>query len=170
MKQTKIEFHASPGSRNAGAGTWRSTARRRQGARAYEHNAEFSPVLANAMGFYGAGAGQRGDTISRVRGEIAEVKHVMIENIDKVGGGEAPAWDGIQGSYEVAEVKRAMIENIEKVGGGEAPAWGGFQGRMQRSSAPRLRTLKRVGPHVKTGGAWRPRGHCQGQACQDQEH
>ena len=56
-----------------------------QGARAYEHNAEFSPVLANAMGFYGAGAGQRGDTIQRVRGEIAEVKHVMIENIDKVG-------------------------------------------------------------------------------------
>ena len=51
-------------------------------APAYEHNAEFSRVLADRMAFYSAD--QRADTINRVRGEITEVKNVMIQNIDKV--------------------------------------------------------------------------------------
>lgn len=52
-------------------------------APAYEHNAEFSRVLEDRMAFYSTD--QRADTINRVRGEISEVKTVMIENIDKVG-------------------------------------------------------------------------------------
>ena len=51
-------------------------------APAYEHNAEFSRVLEDRMAFYSTD--QRADTINRVRGEISEVKTVMIENIDKV--------------------------------------------------------------------------------------
>ena len=53
-------------------------------AGAYEHNAEFAPVLANRMAYYSSRGGQQADAINRVRGEITEVKHVMIENIDKV--------------------------------------------------------------------------------------
>jgi hypothetical protein len=57
-----------------------------QSARAYEHNADFAPVLANRMAYYSSrGGGQQADAINRVRGGITEVKHVMIENIDKVG-------------------------------------------------------------------------------------
>lgn len=52
-------------------------------APAYQHNAEFSRVLEDRMAFYSTD--QRADTINRVRGEISEVKTVMIENIDKVG-------------------------------------------------------------------------------------
>lgn len=51
-------------------------------APAYEHNAEFSRVLEDRMAFYSTD--QRVDTINRVRGEISEVKTVMVENIDKV--------------------------------------------------------------------------------------
>ena len=51
-------------------------------APAYEHNAEFSGVLEDRMAFYSTD--QRADAINRVRGEISEVKTVMIENIDKV--------------------------------------------------------------------------------------
>jgi vesicle-associated membrane protein 7 len=58
-------------------------------ALAYEHNADFSRVLADRMAFYSAD--QRADTINRVRGEITEVKNVMIENIDKVGAAHYPS-------------------------------------------------------------------------------
>lgn len=51
-------------------------------APAYQHNEEFSRVLEDRMAFYSSD--QRADTINRVRGEISEVKTVMIENIDKV--------------------------------------------------------------------------------------
>ena len=51
-------------------------------APAYEHNAAFSGVLQERMEFYSSN--QKADTINRVRGEISEVKNVMIQNIDKV--------------------------------------------------------------------------------------
>ena len=43
-------------------------------------------MLANRMAYYSSRGGQQADAIGRVRGEITEVKHVMIENIDKVRG------------------------------------------------------------------------------------
>ena len=59
----------------------------RRAARAYEHNAEFSAGAGKrAWAFYGsrgrAAAGIRDP--ARARRDNAEVKHVMIENIDKV--------------------------------------------------------------------------------------
>ena len=53
------------------------------GLPAYALNAEFGPVLAARMEFFGA-AGSGGDALGRVRGEISQVKDVMIENIAKV--------------------------------------------------------------------------------------
>lgn len=49
---------------------------------AYEYNTEFSQVLAQRADYYSSDPAA--DTINRVRGEIAQVKDVMIENIAKV--------------------------------------------------------------------------------------
>ncbi|GBF93600.1 hypothetical protein Rsub_06320 [Raphidocelis subcapitata] len=49
---------------------------------AYEFNTEFSAVLAQRADFYSSDPAA--DTINRVRGEISQVKDVMIENIAKV--------------------------------------------------------------------------------------
>lgn len=49
---------------------------------AYEFNTEFSQVLAQRAAFYSSDPAA--DTINRVRGEISQVKDVMIENIAKV--------------------------------------------------------------------------------------
>lgn len=49
---------------------------------AYELNMEFSRVLAQRMEFFSSD--NKADAISRVRGEISEVKNIMIENIEKV--------------------------------------------------------------------------------------
>lgn len=49
---------------------------------AYELNTEFSPVLRARADFYSSDPAA--DTINRVRGEISQVKDVMIENIAKV--------------------------------------------------------------------------------------
>ncbi|KAG2502181.1 hypothetical protein HYH03_000668 [Edaphochlamys debaryana] len=48
---------------------------------AYEYNTEFSRVLAERAAFF---SDPSADTISRVKGELQEVKHIMIENIEKV--------------------------------------------------------------------------------------
>ena len=65
-------------------------------AGAYAFNAEFSRVLSRKMelctgsasaataGGGGGGGASGGDIITRVQGEICEVKNVMIENIEKV--------------------------------------------------------------------------------------
>ncbi|KXZ42022.1 VAM5/VAMP75 protein [Gonium pectorale] len=48
---------------------------------AYEYNTEFSRVLAERAGFF---SDPSSDIINRVKGELQEVKHIMIENIEKV--------------------------------------------------------------------------------------
>lgn len=49
---------------------------------AYEYNADFSPVMADKMAYYSNDP--KADAINRVRGEIMEVKNIMIENVEKV--------------------------------------------------------------------------------------
>lgn len=53
-----------------------------QGAVAYEYNTDFSQVLHDRGVFFSENP--RADTINRVRGELAEVKNIMVENIEKV--------------------------------------------------------------------------------------
>ena len=53
-----------------------------QGAKAYEYEAQFSPVLRERMHFWSHDPSA--DAINRVRGAVADVKSVMIENIEKV--------------------------------------------------------------------------------------
>lgn len=53
-------------------------------AAAYELNTEFAPVLAQRMEYFSQDS--NADTINRVRGGVAEVKNIMIENIEKVTG------------------------------------------------------------------------------------
>jgi len=49
---------------------------------AYECNTDFAPVLASRMDFFSNDPSA--DAINRVKGEILQVKDVMIENIEKV--------------------------------------------------------------------------------------
>uniref|UniRef100_A0A7S0RU98 V-SNARE coiled-coil homology domain-containing protein n=1 Tax=Chlamydomonas leiostraca TaxID=1034604 RepID=A0A7S0RU98_9CHLO len=49
---------------------------------AYEYSTDFAPVLAERLAYYGRDPAS--DPLSRVRGELSEVKHIMIENIEKV--------------------------------------------------------------------------------------
>ncbi|KAL6750848.1 R-SNARE protein, VAMP71-family [Haematococcus lacustris] len=51
-------------------------------ALAYEYSTDFGPVLAERMAFFGNDPAA--DTITRVKGELLEVKNIMIENIEKV--------------------------------------------------------------------------------------
>jgi vesicle-associated membrane protein 7 len=51
-------------------------------ALAYAMNDEFSRVLHEQMDYFSSNP--NADTINRVKGEIAEVRAVMVENIDKV--------------------------------------------------------------------------------------
>lgn len=53
-----------------------------ENAVAYEYNTEFSRVIQQRMDFFNNDP--RADSINRVRGEIAEVKNVMIDNIEKI--------------------------------------------------------------------------------------
>lgn len=53
-----------------------------QSAAAYEYEAQFSPVLRERMHFWSHDPSA--DAINRVRGAVADVKSVMIENIEKV--------------------------------------------------------------------------------------
>lgn len=53
-----------------------------QNAIAYEYTTEFSRVLHKEMDYFSNDP--NADTITRVKGGIAEVKNVMIENIEKV--------------------------------------------------------------------------------------
>lgn len=54
------------------------------GAVAYEMNTEFSPVLRDRMHFFNTDP--RADIVTRVRGEVVELKNVMVDNIEKVLG------------------------------------------------------------------------------------
>lgn len=54
------------------------------GAVAYEMNTEFAPTLRDRMHFFNTDP--RADTLSRVRGEVVELKNVMVDNIEKVLG------------------------------------------------------------------------------------
>ncbi len=49
---------------------------------AYAFNREFSPVLQRQMAYFSKSAG--GDALSAVRGEVAQVKDIMVQNIEKV--------------------------------------------------------------------------------------
>jgi vesicle-associated membrane protein 7 len=51
-------------------------------ALAYAFNDEFARVLAQQMDYFNSNP--QADTLNRVRGEIAEVKNIMVENIEKV--------------------------------------------------------------------------------------
>ena len=53
-----------------------------QYAVAYEFNTEFSGVLQQRMRYFANDP--NADTISRVHGGVAEVKNIMVENIEKV--------------------------------------------------------------------------------------
>lgn len=48
----------------------------------YEYNTEFSRVLQQQMDYFSNDP--NADAITRMRGGMAEVKHIMIENIEKV--------------------------------------------------------------------------------------
>lgn len=61
------------------AGTYGGAAKE---AVAYEYNTEFSRVLAERANYYSSDPAA--DAINRVKGELQEVKHIMIENIEKV--------------------------------------------------------------------------------------
>jgi len=52
-------------------------------ALAYAYNTEFSRVLHQQMEYFSTNPSA--DAITRVKGEISEVKSVMVENIDKAG-------------------------------------------------------------------------------------
>lgn len=52
-------------------------------ALAYAYNTEFSRVLHQQMEYFSSNPSA--DAITRVKGDISEVKSVMVENIDKVG-------------------------------------------------------------------------------------
>ena len=49
---------------------------------AYEYNTEFSRVLQQRMQYFANDP--NADAINRVRGGVAEVKNIMVENIEKV--------------------------------------------------------------------------------------
>jgi vesicle-associated membrane protein 7 len=49
---------------------------------AYEMNMEFSKVLQQRMYYFNTDP--RADTITRVRGEVTDLKNVMVENIDRI--------------------------------------------------------------------------------------
>ena len=51
-------------------------------ALAYAYNTEFARVLQQQMDYFASSQGS--DALGRVKGEIAEVKNVMVQNIDKV--------------------------------------------------------------------------------------
>ena len=53
-----------------------------QDAVAYEFDESFSAVIQQRMEYFSKD--RSADTINRVRGEISEVRNIMIENIDKV--------------------------------------------------------------------------------------
>lgn len=53
-----------------------------QYAVAYEYNTDFSSVLQQRMRYFVNDP--NADTINRVRGGVAEVKNIMVENIEKV--------------------------------------------------------------------------------------
>ena len=53
-----------------------------QDALAYEVNEDFSKVIQQRMAFFSND--RSADPINRVRGELGEVRNIMIENIDKV--------------------------------------------------------------------------------------
>lgn len=53
-----------------------------QHAVAYEYNTEFSSILQQRMRYFVSDP--NADTINRVRGGVAEVKDIMVENIEKV--------------------------------------------------------------------------------------
>ncbi len=55
---------------------------RAQNAIAYAFNREFAPVLKRQMGYFSKSSG--GDKLAAVRGEVEQVKGVMVENIEKV--------------------------------------------------------------------------------------
>ncbi|PSC71039.1 vesicle-associated membrane 714 isoform A [Micractinium conductrix] len=54
------------------------------GAVAYEMSTEFAPVLRDRMHYFSTDP--RADTLTRVRGEVSELKNVMVDNIEKVLG------------------------------------------------------------------------------------
>ena len=49
---------------------------------AYELNTDFGKVIQDRMSFFSSD--KAADPINRVRGELGEVRNIMIENIDKV--------------------------------------------------------------------------------------
>ncbi|PRW57246.1 vesicle-associated membrane 714 [Chlorella sorokiniana] len=55
-----------------------------EGAIAYEMNSEFAPLLRDRMHYFNTDP--RADTLTRVRGEVTDLKNVMVDNIEKVLG------------------------------------------------------------------------------------
>ena len=70
LDDTKDRFVATYGSNAA------------QQAIAYEYNTEFSQILKQRMHYFANDP--NADAINRVRGGVAEVKNIMVENIEKV--------------------------------------------------------------------------------------
>lgn len=61
-----------------------------QYAVAYEYNTEFSSILQQRMRYFVNDP--NADAINRVRGDVAEVKNIMVENIEKVQLSASPAY------------------------------------------------------------------------------
>ncbi|KAJ9506209.1 hypothetical protein QJQ45_000589 [Haematococcus lacustris] len=75
LDDIRARFYASYGNAREVAGV-------PEQALAYEYSTDFGPVLAERMAFFGNDPAA--DTITRVKGELLEVKNIMIENIEKV--------------------------------------------------------------------------------------
>ncbi len=73
---------------------------------AYEYNTDFSHVLHDRGVFFTENP--RADTINRVRGELAEVKNIMVENIEKVSPPTACV-PFLQESYSLTESPQSSI-------------------------------------------------------------
>ncbi|GFH15499.1 uncharacterized protein HaLaN_11737, partial [Haematococcus lacustris] len=100
-------------------------------ALAYEYSTDFGPVLAERMAFFGNDPAA--DTITRVKGELLEVKNIMIENIEKVlERGEkldllVDKTDNLQGPLEQhkagGQASRRGGAGWALPGGGRTPPW-----------------------------------------------
>lgn len=94
-------------------------------ALAYAYNTEFSRVLHQQMDYFSSNPAA--DALSRAKGEMAEVKSVMVENIDKVldrgekiellvDKTEGLAGDAFRFKKQTTRLKHAMwVKNIKLV-------------------------------------------------------
>ena len=116
-------------------------------ALAYAYNTEFSRVLHQQMDYFSSNPAA--DALSRAKGEMAEVKSVMVENIDKVldrgekiellvDKTEGLAGDAFRFKKQSTRLKQQMWVKNMKMTGALATSWL----LAQRSAWPRRRRIR----------------------------